>query len=64
MRRPKNVVLLAERSVMGERVPSANFCQKSSTSYFWFQSIREDTQRKSVLFNGRTSKGVGRVNPP
>ena len=26
--------------------------------------IREDTHKKSIFFSGRTTKGVGRVNPP
>ena len=27
-------------------------------------SIMEDTHKKSIFFSGRTTKGVGRVNPP
>ena len=27
-------------------------------------SIREDTHKKSVFFSGRTTKGLGRINPP
>ena len=27
-------------------------------------SIQEDTHKKSVIFSGRTTKGVGRGNPP
>jgi hypothetical protein len=27
-------------------------------------AIREDTHKKSVFFSGRTTKGVGRGNPP
>ena len=26
--------------------------------------LREDTYKKKVFFSGRTTKGVGRVNPP
>ena len=26
--------------------------------------LREDTQKKSFFFSGRTPMGVGRVNPP
>ena len=26
--------------------------------------VREDTHKKSVFFSGRTTKGVGKVNPP
>ena len=26
--------------------------------------VREDTHKKSVFFSGRTTKGIGRVNPP
>ena len=28
------------------------------------RQFREDTLKKKVFFSGRTTKGVGRVNPP
>ena len=34
----------------------------STTATGYTTTVREDTQ--SVFFSGRTTKGVGRVNPP
>ena len=30
----------------------------------YFYWLREDTHKKKGIFSGRTTKGVGRINPP
>ena len=45
-------VNIANRSVIGPILALASM------------SIREDTHKKNVFFSGRTTKGVGRGNPP
>ena len=39
------------------------YAWKLKYKLFNYDCVREDTQKKSVFFSGRASKGVGRVNP-
>ena len=40
----------------------SNFISKLSKNAI--APVREDTHNKGVFFSGRTTNGVGRVNPP
>ena len=50
-----------------QTIPLANKCSKNNNKniflYEYMYWIREDTHKKVGFFSGRTTKGVGRINP-